>query len=443
MSDEDPWDPDWEPPKSKAAGRAGQSSTAGGPRSGYPDTPALPRVSSVDPGGRAPKPRRGGTLAALWTLSSLLPVLVALLVLIGLGLRRGLSPSATVFSAAVLLLFPMLTMAAALGFRRGAGGLAGWFWSVLLLIGVPLYFPGERPSALGEGAAWLALPAGEDRAAAFGAEVERLTATLEPAPPSEPAAEAAPPPSTPSPRAEEVPPAEPRTPREEGDDDTIVLPVEGSGSSLKVDLGLQGTKGRRTLPVLFDTGATFTTLDRAALAGLGITVPRDAPTADFQTANGRMSAPLVLLPRIWLGETAIDHVTVAVCEACAQNGTVGLLGLNVTGQFQVTVNNEFGEVLLEPREDSRNRHLDVTHWLDIAGVANRWPTGRVEVEVTATNRSDVAVAEAVVEVECSDRSFAVQLDDVPAGAARSTKVELPRQTGCGEYRLILRSARWR
>ena len=438
MSDQDPWDPDWEPPKSKPAGRAGQNSSAGGPRSGYPDTPAIPRVSAVDPGGRGSRTPARNSIATYLSLTSVVPVLSALLAVVGLGLRRDVSPLATVFSAAVLLLFPMLTMTAALGFRRGTGGLAGWFWSIVLLAGLPLYFPGERPAALGEGAAWLALPLGPDNAAAFGEEVETWALKLEP--PIE--AEAAPPAIAPAPRAVEVPPPE-APPAREDDDDTIVLPVTGAGSALKVDLGLKGAKGRKTLAVLFDTGATFTTLDRAALTELGIVVPPDAPTAEFQTANGRMSAPLVLLPRIWLGERAIDHVTVAVCEACAQNGTAGLLGLNVTGQFQVTVNNEFGEVLLEPREDSRNRHLDITHWLDVAGVANRWPTGRVEVEVTATNRSDVAVAEAVVEVECSDRSFAVQLDDVPAGASRSSKVELPRQTGCGEYRLILRSARWR
>ncbi len=438
MSDFDPWDPDWDPPKSKPAGRAGQRSNAGVPSSGYPDSPALPRVSAVDPTGRRSQTRRGvgGTLAALIGLSAILPMLGAFLVLVGLGLRRGMTPLIAVVGASILLLLPTITMTATFRFRRGASGVAGWFWSIVLIAGVPLYFPGERPAALGEGTAWAALPFAGDRAAELGQQVEDLAAYLEP--PAE--AEDTPAAIAPSPRAVEIQPPEPRPTRD--NDETIVLPVAGSGSSLKVDVGVQGAQGRATLPVLFDTGATFTTLDRAALTELGVSVPTDAPTAEFQTANGRMSAPLVLLPRIWLGERAIDHVTVAVCEACAQNGTVGLLGLNVTGQFQVTVNNEFGEVLLEPRGDSRNRQLDVTHWLDIVGVANRWPTGRVEVQVTATNRCDIAIAEAVVEVECSDRSFAVQLDDVPARAARSTKVELPRQTGCDEYRLILRSARW-
>ena len=441
MSDQDPWDPDWEPPKSKPAGRAGQRSTAGVPASGYPESPALPRVSPVDPGGRRPRPRRGGTLAALFSLSSLLPVLGALLVLVGLGLRRGLDPALAVGAAAVLQLFPIFVGSAALRFRMGLGALVGWFWSIVLMVGVSLYFPGERPAALGEGAAWLSLPLAGDRAAELGQEVESLARLLEP----DVADDAPAPATTPSPRALEVAATEPRAAVVPlpADDGRIVLPVAGSGASLKVDLDLEGPRGRATQPVLFDTGATFTTLDRTALAAMGVKVPADAPTASFQTANGRMEAPLVLLPRIWLGDRPIEHVTIAVCDACAQNGTVGLLGLNVTGQFQVTVNNEFGEVILEAREDSANRQLDITHWLDIAGVAQRWPTGRVEVEVTAVNRSPVAVAEAVVEVECADRSFAVQLDDVPAGAKRSSKVELPRQSSCDEYRLILRSARWR
>ncbi len=440
MSDHDPWDPDWEPPKSKPAGRAGQRSDASGPPAGYPDTPALPRISAVDPGGRRKPPRRsGGTFAALLGLSSLLPLLSALLVLVGLGLRRGLSPAEASAAAAILLLFPVVTTAGTLRFRRGAGGLAAWFWSVVLLAGVPLFFPGERPAALGEGAAWLALPLAGDRAAEFGREVEALVETLEPR--IEPGDAA--PTTTPSPRAVEVPPAALEAAAAQLEDGTIVLPVSGSGSSLKVDLDVEGPLGRRTLPVLFDTGATFTTLDRAALAALGVQVPKDAPTASFQTANGPMEAPLVLLRRVWLADHAIEHVAVAVCEACAQNGTVGLLGLNVTGQFQVTVNNEFGEVLLEPHDGAEDRQLDITHWLEVSGVAQRWPTGRVEVEVTARNRAPIGVEEAVVEVECSDRSFAVQLDDVAPGATRSSKVELPRQGDCDEYRLILRSARWR
>jgi hypothetical protein len=444
MSDDaDPWDPDWEPPRSKPAGRAGQRSTAGVPRSGYPDSPALPRVSSVDPGGRAARPRGGGTFSALLTMSSLLPVLSAFVVVVGLGLRRDLSPTLATSGAAVLVLVPIIALAGSLGFRRGMTGFAGWFWAIVLLFGVTLYFPGERPAALGEGSAWLALPLAGDRAAGFGEQIEELAASLEPVvDPGDPVSTLIDAPSAPSERAVELPAPTPR-PAQPDDDDTIILPVSGSGTSLKVELGMDGRSGRTKLAVLFDTGATFTTLDRAALVELGVVIPPDAPTASFQTANGRMDAPLILLPRVYLGDTVIEHVTIAVCEACAQNGTAGLLGLNVTGQFQVTVNNEFGEVLLEPRADSGNRQLDVTHWLDIAGVANRWPTGRVEVEVTATNRSNVAVDEAVVEVECSDRSFAVQLDDLGAGASRTSRVELPRRTGCDEYRLILRSARWR
>ena len=68
---------------------------------------------------------------------------------------------------------------------------------------------------------------------------------------------------------------------------------------------------------------------------LGVGVPPGSPTASFQTANGMMEAPLVLVPKLWLGDTPIENVTVAVCEACAQNGSAGLLGLTVTGQFQV------------------------------------------------------------------------------------------------------------
>jgi hypothetical protein len=221
----------------------------------------------------------------------------------------------------------------------------------------------------------------------------------------------------------------------------ILLPVEGEGRHLRVDVRFAGPQATATFPVLFDTGATFTTLDRGALASIGVTIPEGAPTATFQTANGEMQSPMVLVPSIQLGDRVIEHVTIAVCDACAQNGSYGLLGLNVTGQFQVTVDPELSEVVLEEREDD-DRHLDVAHWLDIRAVAKRWPTGRVEVELTATNRAPVAVSEAVVEVACADRSFAVQVDDVPAGGQAQTKVSLPRDVECGQYTVVLRSGRW-
>lgn len=430
MSDDDPFGPDWG--TNKPAAPAGRP--AG--RAGYAHSPAQPRVSPVDPARKAPP--RSGVLPTLLTATSLPVVLAAFLLIIGLGLRRDLSSNTVVLGAVVGSLMPVLGLAGALHFRRGALGLAGWFWCGLLLAGLPQYFPADRVAALGEGAAWLGLPMGAERAAELGRAAEDLADLA-----WGPDAEASTADATPL-AVEIVPPVQTARVEAEPEPESarIILPVHGQGHTLKVDVGFGGPKGRRDASVLFDTGATFTTLDRQALLALGVPIPADAPTARFQTANGEMESPMVLLDHVWLGDTRIDQVTVAVCEACSQNGSAGLLGLNVTGQFQTTFDPELQEVVLMPREDTGNRHLDIAHWLKIEGTAHTWPTGRVEVDVKVRNNAVHEVAQAVVEVECEASSFAVQLDGIPSGEERSTRVELPRRTSCSGYKLILRSARW-
>ncbi len=438
MSDDDPFGPDWgtnKPPASPASRPAG--------RAGYAHSPAKPRISETDPGPRRARKRSSGVLPAFLSATSL-PVLgAAFLLVLGLGLRRDLPPNTVVAGAVFATFMPVLAIAGSLRFRRGALGLAGWFWCGLLLAGLPQYFPADRVAALGEGAAWLALPVGDERATAFGRMAEDF-GDLAWGPDAQPGRATA----GSLPVAPELPARPPRqtaeaSPDEEPNSARIILPVEGQGHTLKVDVGFEGPAGRRDTSVLFDTGATFTTLDRQTLAALGVVVPADAPTARFQTANGEMESPMVLLDRVWLGDTKIEKVTIAVCEACSQNGSAGLLGLNVTGQFQTTFDPELQEVVLMPREDSGNRHLDIAHWLKIEGTAHTWPTGRVEVDVKVRNNAPYEVAQAVVEVECAENSFAVQLDAIPAGQERSTRVELPRRTNCSGYKLILRSAGWK
>jgi hypothetical protein len=151
---------------------------------------------------------------------------------------------------------------------------------------------------------------------------------------------------------------------------------------------------------------------------------------------------VVLVDRLWLGHVPLENVSVAVCEPCAQNSSRGLLGLNVTGLFDVTFLTSEQELRLQPAAVDGDRTLDVRHWLHMSASVTMWRMGRIEVLVEAENRAPVVVSEAVVELVCGDRSFAVQLDDIPAEGRASTELELPRGTDCHRYQVVLRSARW-
>ena len=228
----------------------------------------------------------------------------------------------------------------------------------------------------------------------------------------------------------------------DGDMPTVILPTEGNGRSMRVQIEIEGPTGRIAIPLLFDTGATLTTLNQEALDALGIQTSNDGPLATLQTAGGPIDSPVVLLERVWLGDVAIDQVAAAICESCAQEDSRGLLGLNVTGLFDVTIRPGEAQVELDPLDLEGDRHLDVGHWLSLGSTATVWWTGSVEVEVEVVNAAAIPITEVVTEVACVDRSFAVQLNDLPAQGRSIARASLPKGTDCSTYQVSLLSARW-
>ncbi len=411
------WEPDWDPPKKRGVSVANNSLSS---RS------AAPRGRRD----RKRKPLPGPIGAGL----ALVPTLFAYATLLGIGLRNDLPPWEAGLGAGLLIVLPILGIASIGRYGPFSILAAMWLWSLAVLVGLPSWIPGERAAGLAEGLAFIVMPLGEGASTRAG-QVGRTFGDLLGPDPSGPPATAV---VQPTPHDPDAPETRART--EEGG--KIVLPYEGDAGSLRVQVTFDGPDFSEELDVLFDTGATFTTLDRGVLSALGVTVPPDAPMANFQTANGKVSSPMVLLERVWLGDTAVEGVTVAVCDDCSQEGTAGLLGLNVTQQFRMSVDHETREVVLEDASGPADRHLDLTHWIALEGRATRWPTGRVVIDMTATNKSPRQVHEAVIEVECPERSFAVTVTDLSPGASEETSFELPRGATCDSYSLVLRSGRW-
>jgi len=368
--------------------------------------------------------------------------------LFGLGLERELPAWLSGSVALVMVLVPSFGLRAILSGSRSTSSLALCLWSLGLLVCLPLYV-GDFSSSVRLGLGVALSPAGEpiaDGAAELGALVAgRLSEGGRPSLPRAaeirgdtlgPAAEliaAEPPGSVSAVFAEQ---------EAQGEVQTVTLSVDGEGMSLKVQATLEAAGRSQEVQFLFDTGATLTTLDRRTLGELGIDIPEDAPTATLQTAAGQVESSVVLLDRLWLGHVAIDNVAVALCEPCAQEATRGLLGLNVTGLFDVTMNSGEQELQLRPVSVAGDRRLDVNHFVQLDATVTMWRLGRVEVAVEARNDADVPISELVVELVCGERSFAVQIDDVAAGDSVGTELELPRGTDCRRYQVILRSARW-
>jgi hypothetical protein len=404
------------------------------------DAPAVSREDSIEePVPPVTARRRGSSLGPILLVSSLPVVLLAIAAMTGLGLARNLPSFPALVGGLTVVLLPVLGLASLIGAGSRSGELGGsaWFWSLAVLLAMPFYFPGERTQAAGAGLDYLTSPAPADSRESvlrFGGWLVELLG-------SEPAH---------TPLAGRVPVAEAarasedarrvREAREARGD--VVISYEGEGETLRVRAFFDGPRYGEELSMIFDTGATFTTLNRRALEMLEVPVPADAPVAVLRTANGEVEAPLVLVDAVWLGDAVVEWVTVAVCDSCASDDVFGLLGLNVTGQFKVSLDHDHEQIQLGALAGPENRRLDVGQWLRLQSRLLRWQDGRLEVEVTGDSLARVAIAEVATEIECPGGRFEVALDGVPAGEAASRKVALPRGTDCSEYALTLRGATW-
>jgi len=413
-------------------------------------------MTESDGGVRPESPPRGGWAAAVSALLVGPPVALAVATLTGLGLSRGLGGAAALVAALCLCVLPILGLLS-LSPAPGASArplvtmLTTWLWSLLLLLALPLYFPGERGQSAAEGIRMLATPLGDAMSERLAAGGERLVGSL--GGDRDLLPEALPMESLEA--AELAGDLEPYASRATGDDlrietsDTdpeeaaVFVPYSQKSGSLQVAVDVDGPEIGERLQMIFDTGATYTTLSHHALELLDVQVPADAPRITLRTANGEIEAPVVLVDAVWLGDAAVEWVTVAVCDSCASPDVAGLLGLNVSGQFVVSIDHDRQRIELRPRRAYKNRRLDIRQWIDVHSTATIWWDGGIEIELVARNLSGREIRSAVIELTCSGEAFAVQLDDIAAHSEASTRVALPRGTDCRSQTMELARATWR
>jgi hypothetical protein len=344
--------------------------------------------------------------------------LVPFAALVGLGAHRH-APAWVVSAAAVGLVYAPVVFSASFWRRDRSTGLAATMaaWSLLLFLILPVYFPGERNDGLRTGFGLLGVEPGEwlpaepevSRREVSSAEVAEVAEAPGPAPELRP--------------------------------DQMALPYEGEGRRMSVPVVFEHGGEPLELEMMFDTGATYTTLGTPDLVRLG-RPPRDTdPTIELHTANGVRSTRLVLLDQVWLGDLAIDGVAIAVCDDCGGGDTAGLLGLNVSGGFNVGIDADRREVVFGTRERF-DRKLDVKPFTELDARFTRFPGGRVEVVVTLENRSDRVIREAVAEVACGGNAWTVKLQDLSPGASSSERRKLPVHDECEQYEIGFGSARW-
>jgi clan AA aspartic protease (TIGR02281 family) len=107
------------------------------------------------------------------------------------------------------------------------------------------------------------------------------------------------------------------------------IPLVRNGSHFLVDVRLGSQQAR----LLIDTGASLTMLTPDTLQRSGTGARATGRTGLFNTANGRVSAPIYRLDALSVGDWRVSDLDVGVLEL-GDAGVDGLLGMNFLRHFQ-------------------------------------------------------------------------------------------------------------
>lgn len=189
------------------------------------------------------------------------------------------------------------------------------------------------------------------------------------------------------------------------EEQAISVPFIEEGTAILLDVTLEGPKAELELTYLFDTGASFTTLSTDTAAALGVAIPDDAPTLKFNTASGSRDSKMVYLDALRLGSVRIPGLLVSVCDACVNERTGGLLGLNVMREFYAQMDYKNRRMTLLPRvqEHRPNRAYDIEPVVDleVEGTPEVW-LGRVRWIVRVHNRGSQPIENVTPVVKFTD-----------------------------------------
>ncbi len=160
-----------------------------------------------------------------------------------------------------------------------------------------------------------------------------------------------------------------------GDDDSdyggdpeggFTLRYEKRQSSILVPATVEG----HAVYFIFDTGATYTTIDAGFAAKAGVTPKEGSPVGQSRTANGIVATRYGILSSLVLGGRNHGGVTFGMCANCPSGmhkgkPIVGLLGMNVIGRYRTSFDHSKGVIEMTPSSNYADRAADVDLWMDV------------------------------------------------------------------------------
>ena len=126
----------------------------------------------------------------------------------------------------------------------------------------------------------------------------------------------------------------------------LEIPFESRGAAMYVYVKLND---RVTAPFIVDTGATDVAVPAHVAKQAGIEITADTPRATYQTANGRISKPIVHLDSVQVGDVRVEGVRGSVSEQM----DVGLLGGTFFNNFTFQIDPAAQLITLVPNPHVR------------------------------------------------------------------------------------------
>ena len=118
------------------------------------------------------------------------------------------------------------------------------------------------------------------------------------------------------------------------------VPMQAAHGVIQVDVRVNDSP--QPVRFVLDTGASQTVISRSLADRLGIAIDDQGPRVMVQTANNAVSAPVVTLRSLSVGEARVENVQALVLDTLG--GTEGLLGLTYLHFFDVTIEHRLGVV---------------------------------------------------------------------------------------------------
>lgn len=124
---------------------------------------------------------------------------------------------------------------------------------------------------------------------------------------------------------------------------TTTIPITRLGSQFIVEAAIDR---HATMRLLLDTGATLTIIKPSALAAGGVQYVDSGITGWFNTAGGRIEAPLFTLETLSLAEQSVNDLQIAAIELSDSPHIDGLLGMNYLRHYRFFIDQSAGVLRL-------------------------------------------------------------------------------------------------